>query len=181
MSSKALLESRQLNQVLLRLAYEIWENHGDFSHTVLLGLQPRGVILSRRLHQLLQTQVEPGLKVEYGELDITFFRDDVRRHDAMLKPSATVLPVSLEGKRVVLVDDVLYTGRTIRAGLEAMLAYGRPDRVELAVLVDRVYARHLPIQPHYTGIRVDTIASERVRVQWDADQTNGEVWLESTQ
>jgi pyrimidine operon attenuation protein/uracil phosphoribosyltransferase len=82
---------------------------------------------------------------------------------------------------VVLVDDVLYTGRTIRAGLEAMLAYGRPDRVELAVLVDRVYARHLPIQPHYTGIRVDTIASERVRVQWDADQTNGEVWLESTQ
>tara|TARA_B100000683_G_scaffold277941_1_gene341058 strand:+ start:9670 stop:10128 length:459 start_codon:yes stop_codon:yes gene_type:complete len=141
------------------------ENHSDFSNTVLIGLQPRGVMLAARLQQCLD-EIHPEFNVELGSLDITFYRDDFRRRKNPLVPSSTQLNVSLEDKKVVLIDDVLYTGRTVRAALDAMLDFGRPSSVELLVLIDRRLSRHVPIQPDYVGHTVDVVAEERVTVEW---------------
>jgi pyrimidine operon attenuation protein/uracil phosphoribosyltransferase len=140
------------------------ENHGNLDDTVLLGIQPRGVFLSRRIKALLEEFLHK--KVDYGEIDITFHRDDIRRRDSIPTPSKTTIDVSLEGKKVVLIDDVLYTGRTIRAGLDALLSYGRPAEVELLVLIDRRFSRELPIQPDHVGKWVDAIDEQRVAVEW---------------
>lgn len=107
-----------------------------------------------------------GQPVLCGNLDITFFRDDFRRRERPLIPSITNLDFSIENKKVVLVDDVLYTGRTIRSGLDALMTFGRPSKVELLVLVDRRFRRDLPIQADYVGKAVDTLISERVSVEW---------------
>lgn len=149
---------------LLRLCHELIENYGDFDHTVILGLQPRGIYLSQRIVETLGTLV-PGLELDYGELDITFFRDDFRRRDTPLQATRTKIDFLIENMRVILVDDVLFTGRTVRAALDAMLAYGRPTSVELLVLVDRKRSRQLPIEPTYVGITVDTIEAERIEVR----------------
>ena len=141
------------------------ENHTDFSNTVIIGLQPRGVLLAERLQQCLN-EIHPDFQVNLGSLDITFYRDDFRRREDPLVPSSTQLNVSLEDKKVVLVDDVLYTGRTVRAALDAMLDFGRPSSVELLVLIDRRLSRHVPIQPDYVGHTVDVVAEERVTVEW---------------
>lgn len=144
-----------------RLAHQIAENHGDFKDTVIIGLQPRGIFLSNRLVEVLK-QFQPAIK--YGKLDITFYRDDVRTQLHMA--NQTDIPFSIENKKVVLVDDVLYTGRTIRAALDALLDFGRPSKVELCTLVDRRFSRELPIQPDYTGKIIDTIISQKVKVLW---------------
>jgi len=148
-----------------RLCYQLIEDHGDLRNTVLLGLQPRGVLLARRLRIELK-RILKGEKLEYGELDITFHRDDFRHRAVTAAPSVTDIDFSLDGKRVVLVDDVLYTGRSIRAGLDAMLSFGRPAGVQLLVLVDRRFSRELPIQPDYVGKWVDSFAGQRVAVEW---------------
>jgi pyrimidine operon attenuation protein/uracil phosphoribosyltransferase len=137
----------------------------------LIGLQPRGIFLANRIHSQL-SGILKGSNISLGNLDITFFRDDFRKHENPLIPSSSTMDFIIENKKVVLIDDVLFTGRTIRAGLDAMLAFGRPSRVELMVLVDRRYSRDLPIQPDYVGIVVDTISSEKVKVLWK--QTEGE-------
>ncbi|MFM7729256.1 MAG: bifunctional pyr operon transcriptional regulator/uracil phosphoribosyltransferase, partial [Flavobacteriales bacterium] len=117
-----------------------------------------------------------GHEVRTGELDVTFYRDDFRRRE-MVTPSSTRMDFTVEGLDVILVDDVLFTGRTIRAGMDALIDFGRPRTVELLVLVNRRYSRHLPIEPDYIGIQVDTIASEKVKVQWgDTEQQEG-IWL----
>src|SRR4030095_8119883 len=103
-------------------------------------------------------------KINYGKLDITFYRDDVRKE--LHVPNQTDIKFSIEGRKVVLVDDVLYTGRTIRAALDALLSFGRPDKVELMVLIDRRYSRHLPIQPDYIGKSIDSIITQKVKVLW---------------
>jgi pyrimidine operon attenuation protein/uracil phosphoribosyltransferase len=113
-----------------------------------------------------------GKEVQCGNLDITFYRDDFRRREKPLIPSITNIDFSIENKRVILVDDVLYTGRTIRSGLDALLTFGRPSKVELLVLIDRRYSRDLPIQADYIGKTVDTLISERVSVEWK--ETEGE-------
>lgn len=154
----------KLEVTLLRLAHEVIENHPDFSNTVLLAIQPRGVYLGRRMHHLLQ-KLCPDQDIPYGELDVTFQRDDFRTGKGPLLPNSTRIDFLIEDKKVVLIDDVLYTGRTIRAALDAMLAFGRPAEVELLALVDRKRKRELPIQPKYTGIRVDTLDSEKVIVR----------------
>ncbi len=120
--------------------------------------------MASRIHQFLLENYK--LDVRNGILDATFFRDDFRRNDNPLIPSSTKLDFTIEGKNVILIDDVLYTGRTIRSGMDAMLAYGRPAKVELLVLIDRQFGRHVPIQPDYTGLRVDTIEEQRVNVEW---------------
>lgn len=165
MSSRILYDQARMEIMLLRLAHQLLENYQDFSDACLLGIQPRGVLLGRRLHALL-TRLSPHKPIDYGELDVTFHRDDFRRYEHPLVPNSTHVDFILEGKRVVLVDDVLYTGRTIRAAMDAMLAFGRPQAVELAVLVDRKHMRHLPIEAHYRGISIDTLHNERVRVEW---------------
>jgi pyrimidine operon attenuation protein/uracil phosphoribosyltransferase len=154
----------QLNVTLLRLCHQLIEHHVDFKNTVLLAIQPRGVYLGRRVHALLQGLL-PDMTLPYGELDVTFFRDDVRRHASPLLANATKVDFLVEGKRVILVDDVLYTGRTIRAALDAMLAFGRPASVELLVLVDRKRQRELPVEAMYTGISIDVLPAEKVIVR----------------
>ena len=162
---KSILNREQLNITVHRLCHQLMENHTDFSNTVIIGLQPRGVLLAERLQQCLN-EIHPDFQVDLGSLDITFYRDDFRRREDPLVPSSTQLNVSLEDKKVVLVDDVLYTGRTVRAALDAMLDFGRPSSVELLVLIDRRLSRHVPIQPDYVGHTVDVVAEERVTVEW---------------
>lgn len=162
---KSILNKEQLNITIHRLCHQLMENHNNFSNTVIIGLQPRGVLLADRLQKCLN-EIHSDFKVALGSLDITFYRDDFRRREDPLLPSSTQLNVSLEDKKVVLVDDVLFTGRTVRAALDAILDFGRPSSVELLVLIDRRLSRHLPIQPDYVGHTVDVVAEERVKVEW---------------
>jgi pyrimidine operon attenuation protein / uracil phosphoribosyltransferase len=166
----------KLEITLRRLCHELIENYGDFSDTVLIGAQPRGVFLAKRLQGLL-AGLAGGKELPLGELDTTFFRDDFRRRDTPLHPNQTRIDFLIEQQRVILVDDVLYTGRSVRAAMDAMLAYGRPRSVELLVLVDRRRKRELPVEPSYTGIKVDTIQTQRVLVQLKEAGGNDEVFL----
>jgi pyrimidine operon attenuation protein/uracil phosphoribosyltransferase len=164
---KTILDPYQLNLTIQRLAYEIIERHSDLDNTVLIGIQPRGVFLSDRIAAHIRLLV-PSVSIDYGKLDITFYRDDVRNelHEA----NKTDIPFSIEDKKVVLIDDVLHKGRTIRAALDALLAFGRPDKVELCVLIDRRFSRELPIQPDYCGKAIDSIISQKVKVEWDKEE-----------
>lgn len=168
----------KLEVVLLRLCHQLIENHVDFSNSVMLSIQPRGVFLGRRMRDLLHGLI-PDLKLPYGELDVTFQRDDFRRHAGPLIPNQTQIDFLIEGKKVILVDDVLYTGRTVRAALDAMLAFGRPDSVELLTLVDRNRKRELPIEAIYVGITVDTLDSEKVIVRLREDGGEDSIRIES--
>jgi pyrimidine operon attenuation protein/uracil phosphoribosyltransferase len=174
---KLLLNSKHFSITLRRLCHQLIENHNDFSNSVIIGLQPRGVFVARRIHQQL-SELFPEKKILIGNLDVTFYRDDFRRREIII-PSSTEIDFIVEDKNVILVDDVLFTGRTIRAGIDAMLDFGRPRKVELLVLVDRRYSRHLPIAPDYIGISVDTITSEKVRVQWKETEGEDEIWMDS--
>ena len=164
MEKQIILNKRHFELTLNRLCYELIETHNDFSNTVLIGLQPRGINVVARLKQQLESILNK--EVVCGNLDITFYRDDFRRREIPLIPSATNIDFVIENKSVVLVDDVLYTGRTIRSGLDALLAYGRPKKVELLTLIDRRFRRDLPIQADYIGKTVDTLISEKVSVEW---------------
>ena len=164
MERQVILTSRHFELTINRLCYQLIENHNSFSDTVLIGLQPRGVNVLERIKSQLESIL--GESVICGNLDITFYRDDFRRREQPLIPSATNIDFVIENKNVVLIDDVLYTGRTIRSGLDALLAFGRPKNVELLALVDRRFKRDLPIQADYIGKTVDTLISERVSVEW---------------
>ncbi len=174
MVQRVLLDHIQLELTIRRLAHQLVENHGDFSKTAIVGLQPRGVELANRIVDTLN-EIEPTNKLKYGKLDVTFYRDDFRRREQPAVASETTIDFLVEDMHVVLVDDVLYTGRTIRSGLEALMNFGRPTDVELLVLIDRRFSRQLPIQPDYIGRTVDSVASERVDVDWTKD--NGKVIL----
>ena len=173
-----LLDKGRLEVTLRRLCFQLIENHGDFSGSVMLSIQPRGIALGRRIHSLL-TSIVPKLVLPYGELDVTFFRDDFRRSSNPLKPNSTSVNFLIEGKKVILVDDVLYTGRTIRAAMDAMMAFGRPEKVELLVLVDRRQKRDLPIKPDYTGLQIDSLDSEKVFVRLKETSNEDKIWIES--
>ncbi len=165
MQALTILEGKAFGLTLQRLCHQLIEDHGDLASTALIGLQPRGVLFARRIAKELERITEKrGLQC--GELDITFHRDDFRQRAVTALPSATQLDFSLDDRRVVLIDDVLFTGRSIRAGLDAMLSFGRPATVQLMVLVDRRFSRELPIQPDYVGKWVDSIDGQRVAVEW---------------
>ena len=171
-----LLNAAAFDHTIKRLCYELIENHNNFENTVIIGLQPRGIYLSGRICDELQ--IITGLTgIAHGHLDVTFYRDDFRRRENPLVPNRTQIDFIIEDKNVILVDDVLYTGRTIRAGMDALLAFGRPKKVELMVLIDRRYSRHLPIQPDYVGKVVDTIASDSVKVKWKEIDEQDEVFM----
>lgn len=172
---KTILSEAQLALTVKRLAHQILENNLQLADTVLIGLQPRGIYLSDRIvHELMQ--LLPPSQIEYGKLDITFYRDDVRK--SLHIANETDIPFSIENKKVVLIDDVLYTGRTIRAALDALLAFGRPSKVSLCVLIDRRFSRELPIQPDYAGKAIDTIITQKVKVCWiERDQVDEVVLL----
>jgi len=176
MSHKILLTSREVNIILHRLACQLIEKHLDFSNTVLVGIQPRGGFVARRIKQILEKEYNvPEIKL--GNLDITFFRDDFRRGDKPLEANKTEIDFIVENKKVVFVDDVLYTGRSIRAALTAIQSFGRPSEIELMVLIDRRFSRHLPIQPDYRGRQVDAINDEKVRVSWQENEGEDSVYI----
>jgi len=180
MPTVPILTNKAVALTIERLCHELIEEHGDLDGVALVGLQPRGVQLARRLRKEL-ARILGGEKLKYGELDITFHRDDFRQRTTSVAPSSTDLDFSLEGRTVVLVDDVLYTGRTIRAGLDALLALGRPEKVKLLVLIDRRFSRELPIQPDHVGKWVDSIANEHVTVEWAGVDGQDRVLLHTDQ
>ncbi len=176
MTPKVLLSEKRVNIMLNRLCCQLIERHGDFSNTVLVGLQPRGALL---LDQLILLLNENGVSsIQKGKLDTTFFRDDFRRSEVPHNAKATEMEVSIEGKNVVLIDDVLFTGRSIRSALTAIDSYGRPESIELLVLVDRRFSRHLPIQPDYLGAQIDALQGDKVKVVWSEGTANNIVYLE---
>lgn len=176
MSQRVLLTAKEVHIILHRLACQLLERHLDFSDSVLIGLQPRGSFLANRLRELLQNDYKKK-DVPLGLLDITFYRDDFRRGEKTLEASSTKIDFLVEGKRVVLIDDVLYTGRSIRAALTAIQSFGRPGEIELLTLIDRRFSRHLPIQPDYRGRQVDAINEERVKVCWKENEGEDAVYL----
>ncbi len=178
MSSNLLLDSKSIGVILHRLANQLLETHLDFKNTVLIGLQPRGVYLAERLAKLLKEDYAVS-DLRLGYLDITFFRDDFRRSEKPLSASKTKIDFLVENQKVVFIDDVLYTGRSIQSALSAIQSFGRPSSVELMVLIDRRFSRHLPIQPNYRGRQVDAINEERVRVLWKDKDGEDAVYLEN--
>jgi len=176
MSQKVLLSATEINIILHRLACQLLENHLDFSNTVLIGIQPRGTFVAERLTSILKEAY--GVKqIDVGFLDITFYRDDFRRGDKTLEATETKINFLIEDKNVVLIDDVLYTGRSINAALTALQSFGRPKEVELLTLIDRRFSRHLPIQPNYRGRQVDAINNEKVKVMWKENDGKDVIYL----
>ncbi len=177
MQTLTLLDGQRFQITIQRLCHQLIENHDNFDNSVIIGIQPRGVFLANRIIEELKKTLL-NLKIESGNLDITFFRDDFRRKDGLLIPSSTKIDFIIEGKKVILVDDVLWTGRTIRAAMDALQSFGRAEKVELLTLVDRRFSRHLPIEADYIGIKVDTINSQKVIVNWkETDQEDKVILL----
>jgi pyrimidine operon attenuation protein/uracil phosphoribosyltransferase len=176
MSQKILLTSQEVNIILHRLACQLIEKHLDFSETILIGIQPRGTFLAERLKTLLEKEYKIT-NILLGYLDITFFRDDFRRNDKQLEANKTQIDFLVENKKVIFIDDVLYTGRSIRAALTAVQSFGRPASIELLTLIDRRFSRDLPIQPDYRGRQVDAINDEKVKVCWLEQDGEDAVYL----
>jgi pyrimidine operon attenuation protein/uracil phosphoribosyltransferase len=172
---KSILSQQQIQLTIKRLANQLLEENVDLDKLALIGIQPRGVYLSDRIVEELRKELNKQ-DLQYGKLDITFYRDDIRKE--LHIANQTDILFSIEGKTVVLIDDVLYTGRTIRAAMDALMDFGRPQKVELLVLIDRRYSRELPIQPDYTGKSIDSIISQKVKVYWKEKDGKDEVILE---
>lgn len=160
---KSILTDKQVKLSLKRLAHQILENHLGLENTVIIGMQPRGIFVSDRIVEEIAPLIQPE-NIRYGKLDTTFYRDDVRTE--LHIANETEINFSIQDKNVILVDDVLWTGRTVRAALDALLTFGRPAKVELCVLIDRRFNRELPIQADYIGRTIDSYFSQKVKVQW---------------
>jgi pyrimidine operon attenuation protein/uracil phosphoribosyltransferase len=171
---KSILSEQQVALSIKRLAHNILENHLDLEDTVIIGIQPRGIYVSDRIVDELKTLIAPD-KIKYGKLDITFYRDDVRKE--LKFANKTDINFSIENKNVVIIDDVLWTGRTIRAALDALLDFGRPAKVQLCVLIDRRFSRELPIHADYVGRTIDTFPSQKVLVHWKEKDGKDDVVL----
>lgn len=174
MPPKKILNAKQISTIISRLSFQLIEDHNDFNQTALIAIQPRGVLFAKRILKMLNKK---SIDVDLGILDITFFRDDFRRNQRSLKASKTDLNFSIENKTIVLIDDVLYTGRSIRAALDAIQSYGRPSSVQLLNLIDRRFSRELPIQPDYCGIQVDSRMNQKVIVKWFENDNEDSVYL----
>jgi pyrimidine operon attenuation protein/uracil phosphoribosyltransferase len=176
MEKVLLFDEKSLDITINRLCQQLIENHNDFQDTVLVGMQPRGIFFAERIKTKLDEITKKHIPLGY--LDITFHRDDFRRREQPLIPNTTKMPFLVEKKKVILIDDVLFTGRTIRAALSVINEFGRPTQIELLVLVDRKYSRDLPIQPNYVGRTVNTIQSQRVQVEWkEQGSAEDNIWL----
>lgn len=176
MSQKVLLNATEVKIALHRLACQLIENHDTFENTVLIGIQPRGIYFAERIKSLLETDYNVK-NIQLGCLDITFYRDDFRRNDKTIEANKTKINFLVEDKKVVFIDDVLYTGRSIRAALTAVQSFGRPSEIELLTFIDRRFSRHLPIQPDYRGRQVDAINNEKVKVCWEENDGEDAVYL----
>jgi pyrimidine operon attenuation protein/uracil phosphoribosyltransferase len=175
MSETILLNGKQIQLTIERLSREVIESI-DFSSTVIIGVQPRGVLLAEKIHQKIIELT--SINIPFGKIDTTFHRDDFRRGKS-LNAKVTEIDFLIEDKNVLLIDDVLYTGRTIRAAIDALMSFGRPTKIELLVLIDRRFNRELPIQPDFIGSVVDTIEKVDVEVHWsnNENETNKVVFI----
>ncbi len=167
-AARVILSEQKLNLVLDRLVHQLIEHHGDFRDSVLIGIQPRGTLLLERLIKRIKV-IAPTKTITWGLLDITFHRDDFRTRNEPLKASVTKIDFIVDNRKVILVDDVLYTGRTIQAAISALQHYGRAEKIELLVLIDRRFNRDLPIQSDYSGMVVDALDQAYVKVDWKDD------------
>lgn len=180
MAKKTLLDEKEMYIILHRLACQLIENHQDFKETILIGIQPRGVFFADRLVKILSEDYKIE-NIKLGKLDITFYRDDFRRREDPIAASSTHINFVVDNKNVVFIDDVLYSGRSVRSALTAIQAFGRPKNIELLVLIDRRFSRHLPIQPDYKGRQVDVIKDERVLVEWSENMKKDKVCIVSSE
>ena len=178
MPKKILLDSKKIDLILNRLVCELIENHKDFNNTVLIGLQPRGTYLIEKILNIFKKKY-PNINIKSGILDFTFFRDDFRRSEKTLKASSTQIDFSIENKNVVLIDDVLFTGRSIKAAMSSIDSYGRPNSIELLVLIDRRYKREIPIQANYCGAKIDTFKGDKVNVVWNENSKKDVIYIEN--
>jgi pyrimidine operon attenuation protein/uracil phosphoribosyltransferase len=178
MPKKVLLDSKKIDIILNRLVCQLVENHKDFNNTVLIGLQPRGIFLIEKILEIFKKNY-PSINIDSGILDFTFFRDDFRRSEKTLKASSTQINFSVENKNVVLIDDVLFTGRSIKAAMSSMDSYGRPNSIELLVLIDRRYKREIPIQANYCGAKIDTFKGDKVNVVWNKNFDKNVIYIEN--
>lgn len=164
--SRLIINKQRFLLTVDRLCYELIENHGNFEDTCLIGIQDRGALLSDFLMERLK-KLNKKMVPRYGKLDITFYRDDYRHREKPLKASSTLIDFIVEDQKVILVDDVLYSGRTVHAAMTAIQDFGRASSIEFLCLVDRRFNRHFPIKSDYTGIIVDTMDESYVRVEWE--------------
>jgi pyrimidine operon attenuation protein / uracil phosphoribosyltransferase len=175
MERRLILSSPLLEISINRLCHQLIENHQDFSNSVILGLQPRGIFFAKRIHTELEKIC--NCEIPFGQLDATFFRDDFRKRET-IQPNSTKIPFLIEQKNVILIDDVISTARMVRAALDAMVSFGRPEKVELCVLIDRIYNRDLPITPNYMGMKVNTLDTQKVLVEWkEQGFEKDQIWL----
>ena len=178
MPKKVLLDSKKIDIILNRLVCQLVENHKDFDNTVLIGFQPRGAFLIDKILEIFNKEY-PTIDIKSGILDFTFFRDDFRRSEKTLSASSTKINFSVENKNVVLIDDVLFTGRSIKAAMSSMDSYGRPNSIELLVLIDRRYKREIPIEANYCGAKIDTFKGDRVNVVWGENSKDNIIYIEN--
>jgi pyrimidine operon attenuation protein / uracil phosphoribosyltransferase len=168
MESREILSNLQFQLTIQRLAHQLIEEHGDFSQSMVIGIQPRGIELAERLAAIISTKLDKIITAH--KLDITFHRDDLHRTDEIHVPSITQIEETIENKDIILIDDVLYSGRTIRSALDALMDFGRPHDIELLVLIDRRLHRHMPIKAKYIGKSIDSVVSEHVVLDWEKDR-----------
>ena len=173
---RELLSQDEISVTIERLCQELIENHDNFNNTIIVGVQPRGSLLSNRIISKLHLQLR-NIKIDSGNIDISFYRDDLRRRENPIVPEVMDMNVTVEGKDVILIDDVLYTGRSIRSALDALMTFGRPRSVELLTLINRRFSRHLPIQPNYVGRTIDVLETEKVIVEWQEINGNDRVLM----
>ena len=178
MPKKVLLDSKKIDIILNRLVCQLVENHKDFDNTILIGLQPRGTYLIDKILEIFNKEY-PKIDIKSGILDFTFFRDDFRRSEKTLSANSTQINFSIENKNVVLIDDVLFTGRSIKAAMSSMDSFGRPNSIELLVLIDRRYKREIPIEANYCGAKIDTFKGDRVNVVWGENSKDNIIYIEN--
>jgi len=175
-AGRLIMDKERFSLTIERLAQTLMEEFEPFENICFVAIQPRGVILAKRLVQRIS--LEPGMNTPLlGVLDITFYRDDFRRRDKPIEANYTDMPFLIEGKKVILVDDVLYTGRTTQAALTALNHFGRPSEVTFLVMVNRRFNRHLPIQSTFTGIQVDALDKAYVQVTWEEESGEDKILL----
>ena len=165
MNERQILDKDEILITIERLCHQLIENHNDFLDTIIVGVQPRGTYLSNRILYKLR-QIMPLNTIDSGNIDISFYRDDLMRREEPILPEKMDMNISVEGKNVILIDDVLFTGRSIRSAIDALMSFGRPNSVELLTLINRRFSRHLPIQPNYVGKTIDVVKSQKVVVEW---------------
>jgi pyrimidine operon attenuation protein / uracil phosphoribosyltransferase len=173
---KVIIEDARFNLTIERLCHQLIEHYNDFTTACIIGIQPRGVLLSDRIVARLKKILKLSF-IRYGKLDITFYRDDFRTRDKPLLANTTEMEFLVEDRDVILIDDVLYTGRTIQAALTALQHFGRPANVELLTLIDRRFNRHLPIASDYVGLTIDALDEAYVKVEWRENSGQDRVLL----